>query len=324
MDAAIRSSTDIKRVVVILNPASGLKNEAEQFIKTYLAELEHDITYCVTQKKGDAIFFALKAVADKADLVLAYGGDGTMTEVAAGLIDSNIPLGMLPGGTANVMAIELGIPTALPDALDLIFKQPNLVRAVDMGRIDNQPFLLRAGIGYEAELSSTADREAKRAHGRLAYFQHAFSLIKNLRRARYKITVDGKTHVAHGITCMICNSTSVGVNNLSLVNQSNVSDGLLDVVVIEGLGIRSLFKIFTSIFQKVIPGRADAPPAIHHWQGAQITIEMRPRQLVAFDGEKLKYAKRVSAVVMHKAVQIIVPEEVAAATATNPIEESAA
>ncbi len=308
-----------QRIAVIINPISGLKTEAQQIIETYFAAFpEREVTYYFTEKKSDATRFAQQAIDAKAQVVLAYGGDGTMTEVAAGLQYSGIPMAILPGGTANVMAVELGIPTGLEDALNLVFSQPNKPRTIDMGCIDNQMFLLRAGIGYEAQLSATAPREAKRARGRLAYFQHGLSLIRNLRRARYLITTGGKTYVAHGITCMICNSTSVGLNKLQLVNQSSVSDGLLDVVVIEGFGIGSLWQIFTSIFQKLIPGRAAAPPAILHWQVAEVTIEIRPRQLVAFDGEKLKKAKRVSAVVVPNAVQIIVPDT---ATPTTPVKE---
>jgi len=308
-DIPTSSVNDAQRITVIMNPVAGLKSEAQDIIKAYLAALpDRQITYYFTEKKGDAVRFAQEAVAANAQVVLGYGGDGTMTEVAAGLQHSGVPMAILPGGTANVMAIELGIPIALQAALDLIFHQPNYARSVDMGCIDNQMFLLRAGIGYEAQLSATAPRAAKREHGRLAYFQHGFALLKKLRPARYKITTGGKTYVVSGITCMICNSTNVGINNLQLVHQSSVSDGLLDVVVIEGLGVKSLMRVFASIFQKLIPGRAAAPPAIRHWQVPEVTIEISPRQLVAFDGEKLKYAKRVSAVVVPNAVLIIVPD----------------
>lgn len=302
-----------RKVAIILNPVAGLKGEAKPLIQDYLSRLpECQVTYYETKGSGDAMRFAKEAAEKGAEMVLAYGGDGTITEAADGLRGTDVPLGILPGGTANVMSIELGVPTDLVGALDLIFARPNQPRRIDMGRIDQQMFLLRAGIGYEAELSSTAPREAKRERGRLAYFQHALSLVKKLRQARYRITVDGKQHVAHGITCMICNSTNVGLPKLKLIENASVSDGMLDVVVIEGLGIGSLLRVFTSIFQKLIPGRRTAPPPLKHWQGRDITVQISPRQLVAFDGEKLKKAKRVTATVLPGVLTVIVPMEAAA------------
>lgn len=308
MTNPINELRPVRKIAVIMNPVAGLKDESLKSIREYIDALPAtNTTYYETAGKDDAKKFAQQAAADGTHLVVAYGGDGTMTEVAAGLMGSGIPLGMLPGGTANVMAIELGVPVALSAALDLIFKHPNQPRQVDMGKIDGQLFILRAGIGYEAQISATAPRTAKRERGRLAYFQHAFSLIRRLRRARYIITVDGEQHVVKGITCMVCNSTNVGLNNLQLVHLSSVSDGVLDVVVIEGLGVRSMLRILLSIFQGVLPWRTKTRPALHHWQGKSITIDIRPRQLVAFDGEKLKYARRVSVVVVPNAVNIIVP-----------------
>lgn len=311
-----------QRIAVIINPVAGLKSEAEQIIRAYLSDFQdREITIRLTEGAQDATRFAREAAEAGAQLVVAYGGDGTMTEVASGLRDTGVPMGMLPGGTANVMAIELGVPVALDQALDLIFRQPHRLRKVDMGSIDSQPFLLRAGIGYEAEFSATAPRAAKRERGRLAYFEHALNRFRKLRPARYIIHAGGETHVVRGVTCMICNSTNIGVGKLQLLYESSVSDGLLDVVVIEGFGVGSLLRIAGSIIQSVLPGRKTAPSPIRHWQVSAVKIEIRPRQLVAFDGEKLKRARQVSAHVIPDAVEIVVPLDLnAAADNVTPAE----
>lgn len=297
-----------ERIAIIINPVAGLKEEAEQIIRAHLATWSAiEVSYHFTEKQDDATHFAREAAASGVQAVLAYGGDGTMTEVAEGLRDSEVPLGILPGGTANVMAVELGIPIALEKALDLILNQPTQVRQIDMGRIDNQSFLLRAGIGYEAQFSATAPRAAKRKRGRLAYLQHALNLLGRLRQARYIITIDGETHVTYGITCLICNSTNIGLGNLQLVHESSISDGLLDVVVIEGMGLRSMGRVVVGILQGILPGGRRAPSTTRHWQAQQVKVAIRPRQLVAYDGEKLRQARQVSAHILPGAVRVIVP-----------------
>jgi YegS/Rv2252/BmrU family lipid kinase len=297
-----------RQIAVIINPMAGLKDEAERIIRTYCDALpDCAIRFHFTEGSGDARKFAYDAARDGAALVVAYGGDGTITEVADGLRETGVPMAILPGGTANVMSVELGIPLRLEAALDLAFIGPNQPRWVDMGLIDQQPFLLRAGIGYEAEFSATAPRAAKRERGRLAYFEHALNRLRKLRPARYVITTDGEMHVVRGITCMICNSAHIGVGSLQLVYQSSVSDGLLDVIVIESLSLRSLLRLALGVLRGVLPGREGAAPTVHHWQAKQVVVEFRPRQLVAYDGEKLKHARRVSAQVIPQAVQIIVP-----------------
>lgn len=300
-----------ERIAVIINPVAGLQSEAQRIIHEYFdARPQIQVTYYETTPDLGAGHFAQKAIEQGAQLVAAYGGDGTMAEVAAALRETQIPLGILPGGTANVMAVELGVPLDLTQALGLIFEQAHQVRAVDMGSIDNQPFLLRASLGYEAEFSATAPREAKRQRGRLAYFEHAISLLRGLRQARYIIRADEQTYVTYGITCLICNSTNVGMSNVQLVHHTDVSDGLLDVIVIENMRVGSMVRVFTSIIQGLLPKRMrrDAQPTVHHWQVKQVTVEVRPAQMVAFDGEKLKTnAKRVTAKALQHAARIIVP-----------------
>lgn len=296
---------------MIINPVAGLQSEAQRIIHEYFDARPHlQVTYYETTPDLGAGHFAQQAIEQGTQLVVAYGGDGTMAEVAAALRETDIPLGMLPGGTANVMAVELGVPLDLTQALALIFEQAHQVRTVDMGIIDNQPFLLRSSLGYEAEFSATAPREAKRQRGRLAYFEHAFSLLRGLRQARYIIRADGQTHVSYGITCLICNSTNVGMTNVQLVHHTDVGDGLLDVIVIENMRVGAMVRVFTSIIQGLLPQRMKrtAKPTVHHWQAKQVTVEVRPAQMVAFDGEKLKTkAKRVTAKALPHAARIIVP-----------------
>jgi YegS/Rv2252/BmrU family lipid kinase len=315
----------MKRIVAIVNPASGVNRSAldsiQAFFETHRDNLE--ATIHLTQASGDAQRFAQQAVADGVDIVAAYGGDGTMMETAAGLLGSTVPMLMLPGGTANVMSIDLGIPTTLEDALRLLLNPDAQVRSVDMGMIDNEHFLLRAGIGYEAEMSASAKRGEKSKRGRWAYVENAFRKLRNLRPVQYILTVDGETYVRKGVTCMICNSSSIGIPNLRFVYNGDVSDGLLDVIVIPnmqpGTLLKTLFHIFRSVaFDPTVAGGIH----IDHWQAKEVTVQMKERQFVARDGEPFKRTRRVTAHIIPQAVQVVVPPTATtAAIPTVPLEE---
>lgn len=286
-----------------MNPASGTNREAQAQVEAFLAQRpDLDAEICLTHAFGDARRYASEAAAAGYDVVAAYGGDGTMMEAADGLRNTDVPLALLPGGTANVMAIELGVPQALDHALALMADPERKTRQIDMGSIDGEYFLLRAGIGYEAEISAPTARAEKSKAGRLAYFRNALRKLRNIRQTRYIVTVDGEVHVVRGITCMICNSSNIGLPNLRLVNSSDVSDGLLDIIIVASMKPGSILRVLLSIVLAVPPNQL-----IAHWQGKRVTVETKHRQLVARDGEILKRAKRVSAVVVPAAVRVVVP-----------------
>ncbi len=316
--------TEKRRVTFIVNPASGINRSAldiiTAFLETHADQL--DSTVHLTEASGDATRFAKEAVRRGVDLVAAYGGDGTMMEAAAGVMHSSTPLLMLPGGTANVMAIDLNIPTRLEDALALALSPELTTREVDMGSIDNEVFLLRAGIGYEAEMSAQAARGDKSKKGRLAYFENALRLLRTLRPTSYILTIDGETHVRPGITCMICNSSGIGIPNLRFTYNSDVGDGLLDVIVIRDMRAGTLLKTFYHILRSLLPNPTENGGVdVDHWQAKQVTVQMKHRQLVARDGEPLKRSKRVSAEVIPAALRIVVPPNTVPAE-TESVDES--
>lgn len=306
-------------VCVIANPVSGVNRSAMEQIQTYMAAHPAlDVTFRTTEAAGDAKRFAKEAASTGVDIVAAYGGDGTMMEVADGLRGTNVPLLMLPGGTANVMAVELGIALNLDQSLALLEDPNRATRVVDMGLIDNDPFLLRVGIGYEAEATAATARSEKKKAGRIAYWKNALRKLRGLRPTKYKITVDGKLHIHSGITCLICNSSNIGMPGLKLVTETDVSDGRLDVIVIDSMQPGSILRVMANIIAGALPVKA-SPQLIAHWQGREVTVETKHRQLVARDGELMKRAKRVSAHVVPGALHVIVPA--GAVPVTGPTQE---
>jgi YegS/Rv2252/BmrU family lipid kinase len=234
----------------------------------------------ITKESGDARRFAQQAVKSGVDVVAAFGGDGTVMEVASGLMGSEVPLAILPGGTANVMSVELGIPNDLAAACEIASRESGVTRLVDVGRVGERYFMLRVGVGFAAEHVIGATREMKDRYGVLAYTISALQTLSDLPAARYCLTLDGRQVEVEGVTCRVDNSANVGIPGLSFTSETSVSDGLLDVTVIRNLDRDSLYSIAASTL-----GGTPNPEAYHHWQAREITIETDPPQHIVGDGE---------------------------------------
>jgi len=267
---------------------------------------------------GDATEQARKAAEGGADVVAAYGGDGTVAEVASGLIGTDVPLAILPGGTANAMSSELNIPQTLRPATELICAESIYVRKVDMGSLYiNSPelgdhwrnFILRVGVGFEASMVEKADRELKDRFGNIAYLWAAVQNLAQPEVARYQLVIDGQEIETEGLTCIIANSGNMAQRNLSLIPGIDISDGLLDVIVIQPAGLRlftDLVGSITGLINVEAGNDADGKRAIQWWQAKEVRLVSTPAQSVQLDGEVLG-TPAVSARVLPQAIHVITP-----------------
>jgi YegS/Rv2252/BmrU family lipid kinase len=256
----------------------------------------------LTKQAGDAQRFAQEAVAAQVDAVAVYGGDGTVMEVSNALSGTGVPLAILPGGTANVMSIELGIPGDLVQALALVCGNAGVVRTVDMGRIRNQLFMLRLGIGFWAEVTKNAPREAKNQMGTFAYIVSAIQQLSRIENAHYQFRLDGEELEMDGIACMIANSGNIGLPGMTLSKSVNVSDGLLDVIVVRAVDVGTVLSLAANAI-----GVADNLP---HWQAREIELVSDPPQSIECDGEIVEPTP-VHVSVVPQSLNIIVPKYLA-------------
>lgn len=290
-----------RRIAVIANPAAGQDQPVLGILNRafHLAGVDWEIF--VTKKAGDARRYTKRAVAEEFDAVAVYGGDGTVGEVASGLVGSKVPLAILPGGTANVMSMELGIPTDLAQACALACSGSAELRSIDVGMAGDTVFMLRIGIGLEASMVDGADREFKDRLGTLAYALSALQALREPAVSRYTLTLDGRPFESEGISCIVANSGNIGRPGYSLAPNIDVDDGLLDVLIIRSADIPSLIALAAS----VISGREQDAP-LQHWQAHEVTVETTPPQTVTIDGEIVNL-EPVQARVVHHALRVIVP-----------------
>jgi diacylglycerol kinase (ATP) len=289
----------IKRVKVIINPASGIERPILRPLNSVLRTAGFAWDVAVTHGSGDAERLAAAAALEGYDAVMVYGGDGAVMEAASGLIDTGVPLAIIPGGTGNVMSIELGIENDVARAAALLTREQIPVRDIDMGECGQQRFALRIATGYEAAYVQHTTREAKERMGKLAY---ALSAIQQeLRLVRYNLVLDGEAVEVEGYTCMVANSGNVGLAGLPLLSEISVSDGLLDVVIVQNLNFLSLLRRPIGHHEA-----AERVQMVRHWQVREVTIATDPPESIIGDGEVWGETP-FSARVLPGAIRVIVP-----------------
>ncbi|MFN2198726.1 MAG: diacylglycerol/lipid kinase family protein [Anaerolineales bacterium] len=291
-----------KKIHVIINPAAGHDEPILNVLNQVFHPAGVDWDISLTYKSGDATRLAAEAAAAGVDLVAAYGGDGTQMEVANGLLGTGVPQAILPGGTGNAMAHELGVSLVLREAADLIVTSDKR-RAIDLAKIGDQVFMLRAYAGLSSD--QAASREEKDKFGQLAYVQSALKFIRNVPEAHYKANVDGEVIEGEALIVFILNAGSIGgVMGIEIPSIGNVdiSDGYLDLYAVTK-GVQPLRAVSKYIFHH---DGTDEGAGVYRWRGKEITIEADPDQDVWIDGE-LGGQTPFTVSAMSQALEIVVP-----------------
>ena len=287
-----------KRIHVIINPASGKDEPILNVINSVFGEHGIDWSVSVTRKYGDATKFARRAANEGYEIVAGYGGDGTQHEIANGIMGTGALHGVLPGGTGNGFANEMGIPGKLRPALEVLCTSEN-VRSVDIVQMDEGYFIQRLYVGIEPEQQTS--REKKDQYGTFAYAIDAFHRLREYKQFLYRVKIDADCYEGPAMKLYVVNAAKTG-SGISVTGKfSSVDDGLLDVFILD---LDDLRTIDGALDRMLHLSTKHAKEFIH--QGQEITINAHPDQPVWTDGE---YAGRtpVSMKVLHGALPVVVP-----------------
>lgn len=289
-----------KKIHIVINPAAGHDEPILNVLNDVFHPSGVDWEISLTHQLGDATRLARKAAESGVDLVAAYGGDGTQMEVANGLLGTGVPQAILPGGTGNAMAHDLGVSINLRQAAELIIYSAKR-RAIDLARIGDKVFMLRAYAGLSAQ--DAASREKKDKLGQLAYVQASLKFLKEMPHAHYRAVVDGEVIEGDAVIVFILNAGSIGgVMGVDIppVGEVNVSDGYLDLYAVTK-GMKPLRAIYHHVFH-----RGDSQYGVYNWRGKEITLEADPIQDVWVDGE-MGGKTPFTVTAMPQALEIVVP-----------------
>ena len=187
-----------RRLLVIVNPmAGGARHAIYGRTLDGLRALGCNVAVVPTAARGDAERFARAATALRYDAVVVAGGDGTINEVVNGLAQSLLPLAVIPLGTANVLAAELGLPGRAGALARLIALAPAC--AVHVGEANGRRFSLMVGVGFDARVVENVNPRVKRALGKLAYVWQSIVELARYRAVEYAVEIDGRRSVAAAV-----------------------------------------------------------------------------------------------------------------------------
>jgi len=282
-----------KRVQVIVNPAPSRRIPLLAILnqKFRSAGIEWDVS--ITHGTGDGRRHAERAVEEDIDVIVVYGGDGTVVEVASGMLGSGTPLLILSGGTGNLVAAELRLPSTLERSLDLVCGETIATRLIDVGMWGDRPFLLRAGCGIETGVVQEATRELKDQFGKWAYVFAAIRTLQDAPEADYEIRLDDDAPMhTPGMACVVANAGTVGIGRLTLAPSVEVNDGLLDVFFLRKANIEGIFQLALKMMGvgaeiNRADGHAelDASTLVNHWRVHRAQIRTDPVLDVQVDGD---------------------------------------
>jgi YegS/Rv2252/BmrU family lipid kinase len=303
-----------RRVFIVANPAAGQGNFDIKDLNARFSAADIDWEVFFTKKWGDGATLTRRALEEGADVVAAYGGDGTVAEVGGAMAGSGVPLAILPGGTANVMSVELGIPPTFGEAVNLLCHEELTLRPIDVGKVDDRHFILRLSMGLEARMVEGADRTLKDRLGTLAYALSALKAMAAPEMIRYEFEIDGQSLSEEGIACVIANSANLGRPGWQLAPDVTVSDGMLDVFVLNNTSMPTVMSLISGILgQETKPVEAeeigsqpDQPRPIRHWRAKEVVVRSTPVSSVQCDGEMIGDTP-MNIGILPAALQVVVP-----------------
>lgn len=248
-----------RAALVIINPLSGRgrrQSQIEAHVKLaqdVLGANGYDVVVRPTTQAGDAHAFARQAVASNMDLVIAWGGDGTVNETASALIHSEVALGIVPAGSGNGLAGDLLIPFDARAALRLAATGRTVT--IDAGQVNDSLFFNIAGVGIDAVIAARFSERGIRKRGPLAYVQLTASELLRYNCQTYDLTLDGERASHRAMLVAFANGRQFG-NRMFIAPGARLDDGLLEVVIVEDLPIFEIARRLPSLYRgTLMPGR---------------------------------------------------------------------
>ncbi len=285
--------------VFIVNPHAGIasKEEMPRLIEKYLDSDKFVASIRFTEYAGHANLLAAEARQAGAAMVVAVGGDGTVNEVARALVHSDTALGIIPCGSGNGLARHLLLPSNVRKCMKVL--NAFEVHTLDFGTIDEHPFFCTCGVGFDALISQKFAALERR--GPIRYAENILQEAFSYKAQPYEITINGETFSIDALLISCANASQYG-NNAYIAPQASMSDGMLDVIIIEPLNLIEASQVSIEMFNKTL----NQNDKIKTFRAQELTIRRAAEGGIHFDGDPAIAGKEIVVRVHEKGIRVVV------------------
>ena len=265
----------MRRIAVILNPAA--RSQRAERLRARIEALGEGAVLQATSRGGEAESLARAAVKEGFDTIVAAGGDGTVNEVVNGIAGTDAALGLLPLGTMNVFATELGLPVNDLDACWEIV-QGNGTRRVDLPSANGKHFVQLAGVGFDAQVVQETSQAFKRSFGPLSYIVNAAQIAA---RPPPQLRIESENAVTQEGSFVLVGNGRLYGGPFPFFKQAVIDDGLFDVLVFKRLNYLEIVRYM----QDVIFSSQITSPEVEYFQTTSLRVTSESAVPVEIDGE---------------------------------------
>lgn len=290
----------MKRISFIINPISGTtsKDGIPALIESRIDNSKYKVETVFTEYSGHAATLTKSFVEQGVDIVVAVGGDGTVNEVARALRETPTALGIIPAGSGNGLARHLMLPNTPEGAIDII--NEGVVHDLDYGVINDHPFFCTCGVGFDAYISKRFAEAGKR--GKITYLENILKAGLKYESETYDISIDGGDYQSYkAFLVSIANASQYG-NDAYIAPQASMNDGLLDIVIMEPLGILTAPQVGIDLMSKTINQSARTKC----FQGKDIRIRRAAPGLIHYDGDPIEAEADLHVELRSQGIRVVV------------------
>lgn len=283
---------------IVYNPAGGRSGALED-VRRILDERGLRARWFATTEDDPGSGRARRAIAGGASRVIAAGGDGTVRACVEGMLESDIPLGLIPMGTSNVLARDLGIPDDVEDSVEVLISGD--LRRIDVGTANGEPFVGIAGLGLAARMIRDSNPEMKATFGPVAYLASA---VRNLWKPPFevKLTLSGGRIEKRTATLVLVATAGVAPGGVTPFPNSEPGDGQLRVLIVNAHGLVDSLRALAA----VVLGKSN--DLVERHVARECIAETRTPQPYELNGETRTETTRVRFHVRPRALRVVVPE----------------
>lgn len=290
---------DKKKIVFIVNPISGTHNK-QAILETIDKELDKskfEPQFCYTQHEGHATELAREAVENGAATVVAIGGDGTVNETGRGLVKTPVALGIIPCGSGNGLARHLQIPLNASKAVKIL--NEHKTESLDYGIINDIPFFCTCGMGFDAFVSFKFAMAGKR--GLRTYIENTLKEGLRYKPETYEIITDEGT-VKYKAFLIACANASQYGNDAYIAPQASMSDGLMDVTIMEPFTMLEAPQIAIQLFNKTLNHNSH----IKTFRCKKLKVLRKSPGVIHYDGNPITTGSNIEVEMIHRGINVVV------------------